>query len=678
MSEEEGEYEVESVTEARAEVQRFGRAKKPKLIWKYRVRWKGYKPEDDTWEPIESFNDSEHIVTTFWERTNTNGRDIHDLTLFQEGETFLPLGPPRHKIKRKSSLKTLAMPPPEDVQLIKSKSPTPGPSSKISEKRRHTELEASVEDSNRPSKRAREDIARPIQNFPTQRREENLVSERLQDIGRNRPQPTLSFSTPSSNKKILRRIPSPEVIPDSDEEMNGPIALTMNFITPSDIDESNLALGSTKPGSLSVHTSEHEAALEFHPLFDEEPIEKVPTLRAHLAEPRVKMVDDPNLSNMEGAILAKAHAVARMNAEPSSSKSTVLPSNSPQSDKKRAKPGPGRSSAGLMKVKNTSSLLTFSKGSLTTVKGKYVKEKTRGHADNLQIRDDPPPDMVEVDNAVIENPPPAPPTGEELLRLAGLDTGIADALPDYEDNPSQMDVIQPILPEAAEPMTPTLDTGKDNESVSLHRESIELAKEKLFPTESLYNVPGSLDNKWKRPTIFGPLGLGSESHSIPEQLKTSQLYLNLDSSISIPISLLDAPGRPSDFLSVQIGNKGPSGKFYHMQAALALLGTLRASGTSAIVVVDEYGSAEDKDHFNRFSARLEQGDIFVAVAGVQILVFCSSTAIVVSQRLNAPTALLNEPGKILVSQVNIENYSGYADAAADADGRRWTQYISEH
>jgi len=46
-----------------------------------------------------------------------------------------------------------------------------------------------------------------------------------------------------------------------------------------------------------------------------------------------------------------------------------------------------------------------------------------------------------------------------------------------------------------------------------------------------------------------------------------------------------------------------------MQAALALLGTLRATGTSAIVVVDEYGSTEDKDHFIRFSARLEQGDI---------------------------------------------------------------------
>jgi hypothetical protein len=44
-----------------------------------------------------------------------------------------------------------------------------------------------------------------------------------------------------------------------------------------------------------------------------------------------------------------------------------------------------------------------------------------------------------------------------------------------------------------------------------------------------------------------------------------------------------------------------------MQAALALLGTLRATGTSALVTFD--GSTEHKDHFTRFSARLEQGDI---------------------------------------------------------------------
>lgn len=263
------------------------------------------------------------------------------------------------------------------------------------------------------------------------------------------------------------------MIPDSDEEMNDPVTLTTNLINPSNIDESNQASRSaafgqmpSKPRSTSLDMSEREGA-DFHPLFDE-PREKIPTVRARLAESRVKMIDDPNLRNIEGAIPAKANAFARMNIEPSSSKSTALLS-SPPGDKKRSKPGPGRSSTGLMRVKNTSSLLTFSKGSLKTVKGKYVEGKTQGHTADLKIRDDP-PDIVEVDDAIGENPPPAPPTGEELLQLAGLDTEIADALPDYEDNPSSMNVIQPIPVEAAEPVAPTADIGIDNELTSLHRE----------------------------------------------------------------------------------------------------------------------------------------------------------------------------------------------------------------
>jgi hypothetical protein len=333
------------------------------------------------------------------------------------------------------------MPTPENVQPVKSKSPTPRPSSKYSEKRRHTKFEPSGGDLDRPSKRAREDNSLSTQSSP-------LVPERSRDTPGKRPQQTISSSTPSSSKKNPRKIDF-EVIPDSDEEMNGPATLTMNLINPSVFEEPNQASGSTTL-STSLHTSEHEA-IDFHPLFDEEPIERVPTLRDRLIEPRVKMIDDPKLSNIEGTIPAKAYAVARMNADPSSSKSTVLTSDSQQSDRRHSKPGPGRSSMGL-KVKNVSSLLTFSKGSLKTVKGKYVKERSRAHTD-LTIRDDP-PDIVEVDDAISENPPSAPPTAEELLRLAGFNNEIAGDLPDYEDNPLQMNVIHPNLSEAAKPVAP--------------------------------------------------------------------------------------------------------------------------------------------------------------------------------------------------------------------------------
>lgn len=351
------------------------------------------------------------------------------------------------------------MPPPEDIQFIKSKSPTPGPSSKTSQKRRHSKFEPSGGGLDRPSKRAREDNVRSVQTSSPP------VPERSRDIGgRKRPQQTISSSTPSSSKKNLRRIVSPEVIPDSDEEMDGPASLTTNINNPSVIKEPNQALGSTSIGT-SLQTFEHEV-VDFHPLFDEEPEKpKVPTLRTRLTEPRVKMVDDPNLSNIEGTISAKAYAVARMNTEPSSSKPTVL--SSPQSDRRRSKPGPGRSSAGL--VKNVSSLLTFSNGSLKTVRGKYIKEGSRTHISDLTVRGDP-PDTVEVDNAISENPSPAPPTAEELLRLAGLNTAIADTLPDYEDNPVEMNVIEPTLLDATESAVPTANTENGNESSSLHKE----------------------------------------------------------------------------------------------------------------------------------------------------------------------------------------------------------------
>lgn len=348
------------------------------------------------------------------------------------------------------------MQPSEDILLIESESPKPGPSSKDSGKRRHSKSGPSGADSDRPSKRPREDNA---QNSSP------VVSGRSRDAGgRKRPQQTISSSTLSPNKKNLRRIPSPEVIPDSDEEMNGPASLTMTLTNPGVIEAANQASGST---TLSLHTSEHEA-VDFHPLFDEEPKEKVPTLRTRLTEPRVKMIDDPNLSNIEGAIPTKAY-VARMNTDPSSSKSTVLSSNPPQSDIRRSKPGPGRSSAGLKVKKNVSSLLTFSKGSLTTVRGKYHKEGSQAHTSNLTVRDDP-PDIVEVDNAINEKPSPTPATAEELLRLAGLDTEIADALPDYDDNPVPINATEAILSETTEPVVLTADSGNGKESSSLDKE----------------------------------------------------------------------------------------------------------------------------------------------------------------------------------------------------------------
>lgn len=62
---------------------------------------------------------------------------------------------------------------------------------------------------------------------------------------------------------------------------------------------------------------------------------------------------------------------------------------------------------------------------------------------------------------------------------------------------------------------------------------------------------------------------------------------------------------------------------------------------------------------------------FVAMAGVNLLCFCSSENALIGQRLDIPRSLLGLPGNILVSRVDIENYSAYGDAAIQADDSRW-------
>lgn len=51
-------YEVDFIT---------AHKKEPDGTYLYRVRWKGYNAEDDTWEPYDHFN-STNVITSYWER----------------------------------------------------------------------------------------------------------------------------------------------------------------------------------------------------------------------------------------------------------------------------------------------------------------------------------------------------------------------------------------------------------------------------------------------------------------------------------------------------------------------------------------------------------------------------------------------------------------------------------
>lgn len=207
----------------------------------------------------------------------------------------------------------------------------------------------------------------------------------------------------ASHKKRRTRSPSIEIIPDSDEEAN----LSIQFSPQSLPVNSSLRRQSPqRNGNRLSITSQPDA----NPLSEEQPSSNVSLHQVRKGNPLVKMVDfDPG--TMSGAISTKAYAVDRSYGGSSSNKPS-----------KRTRPGPGRSSANLIK----SSLLTADKGTLKTVKGKYQKSEK---AETALA----PIDQMETgteDNNIV---PQAPPSAEELLELAGLDAQAAESLPDFEE-----------------------------------------------------------------------------------------------------------------------------------------------------------------------------------------------------------------------------------------------------
>ncbi|GLB34874.1 hypothetical protein LshimejAT787_0204390 [Lyophyllum shimeji] len=690
MSDEEQEYEVEFITQARVEK---ARGKKKKLIWKYNVRWKGYGPEDDTWEPAESFEGSEHILERFWQRANAGGRDYRDMSVFKAGEEFVPTGPPRRKAKRKSvGSDTPTSPPTLGQRSTKN----------LNEKRRRSPSVVEIEDTdeNRPAKRARE-TSKPAE--PSHRRKERIsLPERGQMDGRNGPQQTpLPRSTRPTPKKSARAASLDEIVPPSDDELEQ----SSNVQAPPStskapiVDQDNLEAYGGRDNDDSNpdvdmyqnDSSKPDTPDPFSNVTKQSRSSSLPFHRAKAANPRVKMVDNPHVGGLEGAIPVKARLVGRSAAP---SPSTAGPSSGPTKHAPGARPGPGRSSSDFLN-KNTNSLLTFAKGELKTVKGRNRKElqktsdemsRNHGAADlvsngtlfeNEVVLGDEIPGLLTSSRA------PARPTADELLRLAGGDQE-KETLPDFEDEGPATALPVAESTSTAEQSTTTVQIAPVKESQpdqtrSSLQQSLALAKDKLFPSGATA-VMNTLGAAWKRSTIFGPLGLGSDPQAKPsvqvvnsESTRPAPFFINLDTSASIPVILADASPSPSGSPSLGciVSNKGPPGKFYSQKSALALLDTVRTGGPSAKVVPDTYSTPDQRSQFELFHSRLSSGELFVAMAGVEVLAFCSSDNTLIAQRLNISPLLLGQPGTVLVARVVIENYSAYADAALDADGRRW-------
>lgn len=186
---------------------------------------------------------------------------------------------------------------------------------------------------------------------------------------------------------------------------------------------------------------------------------RAPSHRERAANPLVKMVDD--FQGMDHSpIAAKARAIGATAATADDGRVMESDKREIKPAPRNKKPGPGRSSVGLKK--NKASLLTFEKGALKTVKGKYTKP----------VEASPPPedefvagmstdigDLGESSNAprlrLTQAPPPG---GEELLKLAGHDAQAAQELEDFEDDVTAVDVPVPTTGEPAGPVGSFLQT----------------------------------------------------------------------------------------------------------------------------------------------------------------------------------------------------------------------------
>ncbi|KAF9464785.1 hypothetical protein BDZ94DRAFT_1255878 [Collybia nuda] len=710
MDQEEKEYEVESIIQAR--VVSEGRRGKKKSAWKYRVRWRGYGADDDTWEPVESFEGSEDIIDTFWGRAHTGGRDYHNIRAFKVGEEFLPMGPPRRKQKS-----------PNDVDASReaesSKHSTIVISGPENEKRKRNAPTLDISE-DRPNKRAREHgpVSALQQSPPPQDVAKGLtISERSKNKTSRLNVLDTGVATPEHSRRkrrsSMRASSLDEIVPASDGEVDD-TSINAELSHPGDktaagLDgvlrqsRSNKLLGSSSQAITDYALSDDEnlANMEEPDPYRDAMIEdnyiNIPSHRARAANPLVKMVDPPSLPNVEKAISVKAR-LSKGNATLHPSASGTPPPRLGRSVRASgSRPGPGRSSTGFIAKKppkNRSSILTAEKGTLKSMKGKYSKpinpESTKSEEDDIE-EDSSLWGGDQGTKAGASHPYLQAPTAEELLNLAGLNAQNAEALPDFEEDPpstipTDQSMSQDIPVRSKELEQPSqgvtelgpLPQSQTDQVKTALKQSLDLAKDKLFPSRA-NDVLSSLSAAWKRSTIFGPLGLGSETQAKPfsgpfEPAQSASFFLNLDSSISIPVTL--TPTSPSSSINLGMGQGGPSGKFYQLQPALSLLDTLRTSGSSARIDLDVNVTNEQRDHFQHFHSRLRSGDLFVAMAGAEVFAFCSAGNSLISQRLNLPPSLLGHPEDIFVSRVIIENYSAYADAALHADSRRWSQYIS--
>jgi hypothetical protein len=250
------------------------------------------------------------------------------------------------------------------------------------------------------------------------RKPPSLPTSDVSDEDRQKVVSRTPHKSPKANSSPLARKPrranrrvvaSPDFVSPSDEDDNAMHGSLFGSPVPSDNDN-DVLVGSSLPKTDKTAEKPLSSSTST-------PGMKKPSHR--LAKPLVRLIDEPYKPIMGGAIAVKARITGQRTLDSDVANEPQKPSDASPS---RPRPGPGR-----LPVKNKSSLLTFEKGTLKTVKGRYVRAER-------MIRDEPEVISTDPSDIVPATQSTAPPEPSELLQLAGIDTNGADTLPSYEES----------------------------------------------------------------------------------------------------------------------------------------------------------------------------------------------------------------------------------------------------